>query len=1038
MQWQPVNVPFLGGVDTKSDERALPPTRLKRAENVVFTKRGSLQTRPGSVRLSQRQEDGTTNIDAAQGLITRGNELCLLDGERLHSYAESTGRWFDRGAAVPLDITSRVAAAMPSNQLAPDYDEAAGIGVYAWEDSRGGVYFSVVDTETGELLYNDQSIAADGYAPRVVAIDGFILILYVDNSSTDLRAKVIKPIALADSIAASTVQLSNDIRYASNILYDVQAYGSRAILAWVDAAGTGVSVAHLSKAGALSSTTTATGLATAPALTSLAIGVTSREGLNADVLIVVTSSAANLGIAKVDASSLSDLSWDWDSALATINRVAVSECHPDTTEQSSPTDTDVSFYVWVEIDAAADSSNTVQVYEVYRHLVGPSLVDEDPVLRDTIYHACLASGGYRVGNYGFCTLAYVNTIQPTYFTYRHDAVMVGRFAFSEAGGYPRGTRAAALLSNPKGSGQSWQWACAARKRLETESTVNASGVVTGLNIVREAYEIRHVVLDYSVTPAAVEVGRCTYMTGGMLWQYDGQGLTESGFALAPEGTTNVSSNSTGSLTVSATYAYRIYYEWTNAQGERERSGALPLVVTMGASDDTNTLTIPTLGHTRKTSDAATARSDISIVVYRTEANPVYDAPFYRVSGTDPATVTGSNRFVYNDSQASTVEFVDELADTAIVVKELDYQNGGELENLAPPTGDIIAQGQDRIFLAGLDDPNKVVYSKLHFAGEGVAFTDGLELVIDQDGGPVTALGMLNESLVVFKRSRIYLVEGYGPSNTGVGEYFPPVAVTTDVGCDSPRSVVSTPAGLMFKSAKGIYLLDQGQRVTYIGADVEAYNAQDVSAATLVSDTNQVRFLTSDGATLLYDYLFGQWATWTNYEGVAAVLWKGATYCRVTDAGRVYQEDADVFTDGGAEIRMVLETGPIRMGGIQGYQRVRRMEVIGEWKSTHTLRVSVAYNYEAAYQYQFVWNPSGAVNTTAYSDGDYGDGPYGGAGSTVYQFRHGLRRQKCQSLRLKIEAVPGSPAGESVLLTEVAFEVGYRSGLHRVVSGKDVG
>jgi hypothetical protein len=266
-------------------------------------------------------------------------------------------------------------------------------------------------------------------------------------------------------------------------------------------------------------------------------------------------------------------------------------------------------------------------------------------------------------------------------------------------------------------------------------------------------------------------------------------------------------------------------------------------------------------------------------------------------------------------------------------------------------------------------------------------------------------------------------------------------VSSDLGCADARSIVLTPDGLMFQSAKGIRLLadgPQGLQVVDVGQDVEAYRAQSITSATVVNDRSQVRFLTDDGMTLLYDYQFQQWSTWTNHEGVAAVLWKGETYAYAKASGRVLVEGAEVYSDDGVEVRRVVETAWIEFQGLQGYQSVRRFAILGHYKSPHRLRVTVYKNFESRASYSFEWDPNGVLAIDPYGAGEYGAGPYGGSGSTVYQCRHHVRGSlKMSAIKIRIEDIPGLPPGESSVLTELMLEMGMRPGTSRTTSGKDV-
>ena len=80
-----------------------------------------------------------------------------------------------------------------------------------------------------------------------------------------------------------------------------------------------------------------------------------------------------------------------------------------------------------------------------------------------------------------------------------------------------------------------------------------------------------------------------------------------------------------------------------------------------------------------------------------------------------------------------------------------------------------------------------------------------------------------------------------------------------------------PEGLMFKSSKGIYLLSRALELKYIGADVEAYNAFDVTSAQLIPTVYEVRFTLTNGVCLVHDYYVDQWSVYTNIAAVDATM-----------------------------------------------------------------------------------------------------------------------------------------------------------------------
>ena len=112
---------------------------------------------------------------------------------------------------------------------------------------------------------------------------------------------------------------------------------------------------------------------------------------------------------------------------------------------------------------------------------------------------------------------------------------------------------------------------------------------------------------------------------------------------------------------------------------------------------------------------------------------------------------------------------------------------------------------------------------------------------------MTGLAAVGNSLAVFRERQIYVIAGAGPDNTGAGGTFQePEVISDEIGCVEPRSIVRIPAGVMFQSAKGIYLLASNYSLAYVGADVEAYNAETITAAVALTDRHEVRLtLASD-------------------------------------------------------------------------------------------------------------------------------------------------------------------------------------------------
>jgi hypothetical protein len=995
VQWRDITLPLVGGLDTKADERALQPPKLALLENGVFTKRGSIRKRNGYAQLgnetiAETEQDVASQDGSAGGaraLLAHSDELLLADQHNLYSYVEQQDGWADRGQLESVSVGYGPLAKVPGEQTLADRATAGGIAVTAWEDSRGGVRYSIADQETGATHIADQSLSSTATRPRCITVGSVVLLFYVETDTNEVRVRRISPADIYGSIAAPASVVAT--LYSSSAAYDAAAYGSSALVCWHTDTDENA-VIEVSASGSTVGSQTLV------------------AGLGADRLSLATFESSNYAVTVVYAPSL----FLYVPSLGVSLGVAAPGVARETAVWTSA---DTVEMFWEE--AASPARNSVVravTADVSNNTLGST---------KTIRHSALASKAWADDGRAYVHVVHESTLQTTYFVVESEALrVVARVFPGLAGGVPSKAHLPAVEDLGE---RVYSWAAIHRERLDA----------TGNNAVfadKGARQVTYAFADAGSHRAA-QLGGSTYISGGVLWMYDGDSPVESGFLLYPENCSSSASSSTGSLTPSKSYNYRGYYEWTSSSGERERS-AQPVVVTQatGVGEDTVTLVMPSLAHTGKQSP----RRDIAIVWYRQEADAEDDAPYYRVTSPDP-TATGMNGYVENDPTADTVSFIDGLSDTDLITKELDYQNTGEIENTAPPAARILCEGKGRLFLSGTEWPNRVSYSKVRAEGEPVAFNDALYFDVPDDGGEVTALAVLDANLVVFKRSRVYIVNGDGVDNFGQGEFSPAQLVSSDCGCENQPSIANIPAGLMFQSAKGIYLLDRGLQLSYIGADVELYNSQTVTAATVIPDRSQVRFLTDEGKALVYDYLFGQWSTFTAHEGVAACTSRGVYHYARANA-RVLVERDDDFRDVSSAYRLRWETAWIGLGDLQGYQRIKSVWVLGEYRSSHTARLQVAYDYDRSFVGTYEWDPTGIVNESTWGSGTWGDDSWGGSGSSVYQFRADMTRQKCQAIKLRYEDVPGSPAGESAILTGLRLRVGTKATGAKLPANRIVG
>lgn len=627
----------------------------------------------------------------------------------------------------------------------------------------------------------------------------------------------------------------------------------------------------------------------------------------------------------------------------------------------------------------------------------------------------LASKVFLQNNIVYATAVHDSILQDSYFIINDSGTIISRFSPNTGGGVITDnilTKAINLTDNKVLIGSQIK----GRLTIDNDQFFSLLGV-------------NSTTIDFDLDdPFQNEIlGENLHISGGFLMMYDGDKVVEHNFHLFPEDLTDAGTSTTGGFLGDGAYQYAAVYVWTDAKGQLHRSApSIGLDITLSGATNTQqqSITIPTLRLTQK--------NDVAIELYRTEAAGTI---FYKISNTSSPTL--------NDPTVDSVTIIDTLSDTNLIEREVLYTTGGVLDNIIAPSNSIIESFSDRIFLAGLEDQNKLQYSKIRFDGAPVEFNDTLTIQVNSKGGPISALKAMDEKLIIFKDSAIFYLSGDGPNNLGQQDTFiKPELISSDIGCININSVVLTPDGLMFKSKKGIYLLSKSLGLQYIGANVEVFNDLKISSAIVVPEENQVRFTTKDGETLVYNYFVRQWATFTNHRALSAIN-VNFTYYYLRFDGILYIEDEIGFTDNGSPINLKLATGWISFASVQGFQRLYKLLLLGNFKSPHKLKISIAYDFNEAFTQEVVIDTADFNDNTRYGEySPYGDPStiaYGGDGN-VEQMRIDLKRQKCQAIKIKIEEIQDDSAnyGEGLSINNIMFEVGQKAGVNKIDTARKYG
>lgn len=549
-----------------------------------------------------------------------------------------------------------------------------------------------------------------------------------------------------------------------------------------------------------------------------------------------------------------------------------------------------------------------------------------------------------------------------------------------------------------------------------------------------------------------ELGRNLHIAAGVPTYYDGVTTGEIGFSFYPDvrpGTTDYTSyNGNGSMD-SGTYQYAVTYEWYDAKGQVHQSApSVQASVVTGPTGSVD-IFIPNLTvTTRNAVPVSGSQSFPQAVIWRSTAG---GSILYRLTPENGVPglfcYPNSGSLVYTDT-------ANDSDNGGLSTRTTLYTEGGVLANFSPPSSRLCATHANRLWLSGQDNPKSIWYSQQYVDGQAVSFNDGLSFTID-DGGDITGILGMDANLIVFKRDRIFAVAGNGPNPLGQQNDLQVVPVPATVGCINSRSLVLTDDGIMFQSDTGIMLLTRALEVQYVGYPVEDLLAQRpvISSAVVVPGQSHVRFtcISSfsttigsnpneiDGIILVYDYLAKAWSNFAvsdpffnvqNAGAAAAVLhdgtYKVAAASFQSSVGSVWQEkqpgNATAYIDGSiGYVPLTIETGWVATNDIQGFQRVKHVQVLGQILDNCDIQLYYATDYSPTYNNASSF-PTFHASPTA---------------NASYQLHVG--DQRCEAIRIKIADVSptrvSATTGQGLTVTRVGIIAGTKPGMNRLPPGQ---
>jgi len=508
------------------------------------------------------------------------------------------------------------------------------------------------------------------------------------------------------------------------------------------------------------------------------------------------------------------------------------------------------------------------------------------------------------------------------------------------------------------------------------------------------------------------------IVGGSLPQiWDGDEMVELGYCLhLPEDLAGVAAVSGGGAVDAGGHFYVYTYQYYDAQNQLyESAPSEQISVTVGgAGTNSVDLTLPCLHNTNKL--------NVRIAIYRTEAAAAATTTMYFVG-------TRSNSRILD-----TVPFTDLLSDAVISTQRTLPTTGGVLASLQPAPGHIQALHQGRLFAVDEENPETVIrYTKVITEGIAPEHNGVLILRIPSDGGDITALYSFMDRLIVFKTHRIYAVSGTGLSAKGIGTgYAAPYLISEAVGCTAQKTVIDIPGGVAFLAQTGIHNITSKLAVVPLGDAVRHQTDNNTyRSGALVPSQHAAVWVSDDGDAIVYDYLYGLWATWTGATCKDCAV-MGAHLALVAAGGsfeNVRGQTPGAFLDAGVAFPTTMETGIFSFGGLGGFVRLYRILIFALNVQPHELKIAFQYDMDAG-----PWTDEQTLNTTVLAPFDMAE--YLGAGATdltddALIAQADPYRQRLTSVRFRIRDAGQGETGESYTLTGIAAVVGLKKGVKRI-------
>lgn len=518
----------------------------------------------------------------------------------------------------------------------------------------------------------------------------------------------------------------------------------------------------------------------------------------------------------------------------------------------------------------------------------------------------------------------------------------------------------------------------------------------------------------------VRVKDTLFFSGSLISTFDGEIITNTSFNQRPVA---VLSTSPSLETSDPVFRITAIYSWIDGNGNIYRSTDAPRVNfhfnntpvqeidpisgSPVVNDDGDPIFVDggaRYVEVKVTNLNLTNKSNVFIELYRTEPNET--KTFYKAASilndrNKPSTTfridltqkVEGNEILYNSRNTS------------------DDTDGDAEKNIQPEGARFLTIYNSRVYaMRTNNDRNKVSISKplTEFGIDGLEFSGQLALFLPDD---ITSYEVMDDKLIIFTSNEIYYYrDGFSEPE--------PVVGNINVGCSDIGASVLGKDGIYFKSKKGLYMLNRGLSLSFVGYHAQVSLDDRIVKCINAPSDNELYFLNESGDVIVYNTFFKNFS-----------LRRSKRFIDLTaDADEIYMMDEErkIFREDRVSGKNLedfkIETGWIQLRDTLGRQRVREIFLMGDIDQIESLRLTLSYDFKEGDISVRTLTKEEINRSKVFEGRSIFEGPeiFGLTdGQVMYRFFPD--RQECVSLRVRIEVL--SQRGFS--LSGIGFKYGIK-------------